>query len=122
MAAKRLDWNKESIRLRMLVRGSEPVDGHRGPQDSLPTRSSDLVRGVTKSAMAANKAEHLKLKELKENFARLAAAPDFSSLELDKLRRHISRLERSLPPEKRPSGKRKRSEKKPKVRKKNNRV
>ena len=84
--------------------------------DEIPTRKADLLHGVTEAAKAANKADRLRLDEMKATYRKWLDAGDISSLELDKLRRRIGMLERSLPKEKQPGGKQRRSKKKRRAR------
>ena len=76
------------------------------------------MHGVTKAAKAANKADRQTLDEMKATYRKWSDTGEISPLEMDKLRRRIGMLERSLPKEKQPGGKRPRSEKKRRARRK----
>lgn len=94
-----INWEKDNIRRNLLRKGTENVDDPKPPKDDVPTPKSSLVRGVTKSARAANRQDWDEVRRLKKRLNGWLKVGDVSQLEIDKLVRKIKALEARLPPE-----------------------
>lgn len=95
-----IDWEKDNLRRKLFRKGTESVDDPRPPKDDVPTPKSSLVRGVTKSARAANRQDWDEVRRLKKRLNGWLEAGDVSQIEVDKLVRKIKAFEARLPPEK----------------------
>lgn len=93
------DWEKQNRRKRLLNQGSEALEPPKPPKDDMPTRKSDLVKGVYKAAMAANRMDRENLQRLKNRLNKWLNAGDVSPIEIDKLQRSVRQLEAKLLPE-----------------------
>lgn len=115
MPGPKLNYEKASKEGLIRKRGTEFVDDPPPPENSPPTCKEDIVRGVFKRAKKKTSEERAELERMKGLLERWMKAGDVSQLEMDKLKRRIAAVERSLPPLRtRKTGKRKRSEKPPK--------
>jgi len=103
MAGGRLDFEKLNRTNKMRQNGSEFADDPKAPKFQPKARPEELVVGLSKTVKARTKEDQATLAKLERRFELWIKAPDISSLELDKLRRQISRLKTMLPPEKKKS-------------------
>lgn len=95
-----INWEKDNLRRKLLRKGTENVDDPKPPKDDVPTPKSSLIRGVTKSARAANRQDWDEVRRLRKRLNGWLEVGDVSQIEIDKLVRAIKAFEARLPPEK----------------------